>query len=101
MLRLVLAFLLTVTLGSAAMAQSTDRAATGGAQTLEDIMARQQGLSIDDSFRRSATGDPDSAAASTAQLGTLGGASDPEVWRGLRYGSADITVSSGAKSPPS
>ncbi|GGE48563.1 formate dehydrogenase subunit gamma [Actibacterium pelagium] len=97
MLRLVLAFLLTVTLGSAAMAQSTDRAATGGAQTLEDIMARQQGLSIDDSFRRSATGDPDTAAASSAQLGTLGGASDPEVWRGLRYGSADITVSSGGE----
>ncbi len=97
MLRLVLAFLLTVTLGSAAMAQSTDREATGGAQTLEDIMARQQGLKIDDSFRRSATGDPDTAAASSAQLGTLGGASDPEVWRALRYGSADIKVSAGGE----
>ncbi|WP_133489653.1 formate dehydrogenase subunit gamma [Aliiroseovarius marinus] len=97
MLRLVLAFLLSVTIGSAALAQSTDREATGGAQTLEDIMARQQGQSIDDAFRRNATGDADTAAASSAQLGTLGGASDPEVWRALRYGSADITVSSGGE----
>ncbi len=97
MLRLTLAFLLTVTLGSAAMAQSTDRLATGGAQTLADIMARQQGQTIDDSFRRDATGDPNSAATSSAQLGTLGGASDPEVWRALRYGSAEVKVSSGGE----
>ncbi len=97
MLRLVLTFLLTVTLGSAALAQSTDRVATGGAQTLEDIMARQQGLTIDDTFRRNATGDPDTAAASSAQLGTLGGVSNPEVWRALRYGSADVKVSAGGE----
>lgn len=69
------------------------RDATGGAQMLEDILARQRGERVDDSFRRKATGDPDSAAAIAAQLGTLGGASDSEIFRALRYGSADITVS--------
>lgn len=76
------------------IAQDTpDRAATGGAQTLEDILARQRGETVDDAFRRSATGD-DSAAGIASQLGTLGGASDSEVFRALRYGSADVTVSS-------
>ncbi|MGI9390858.1 MAG: formate dehydrogenase subunit gamma [Boseongicola sp.] len=69
------------------------REATGGAQTLEDILARQRGENIDDTFRREATGDPNSAAALAGQLGTLGGASDPELWRALRYGTADITAS--------
>jgi formate dehydrogenase subunit gamma len=72
----------------------TDRSATGGAQTLEDILARQRGEVVDDDFRRNATGDPNSAAGLGNQLGTLGGASDPELWRGLRYGSADITSTS-------
>ena len=76
-------------------APTPDRSATGGAQTLEDILARQRGEEIDDSFRSENTGDQDSAAGIAAQLGTLGGASDPELWRALRYGSADITVSSG------
>jgi len=70
-----------------------DRSATGGAQTLEDILARQRGEPVDDSFRSTLTGDPDSAAGIAEQLGTLGGASDPDLWRALRYGSADITSS--------
>ncbi|WP_299849152.1 formate dehydrogenase subunit gamma [uncultured Roseovarius sp.] len=96
--RLLLSFLLSLVLCLPASAQEmsdTDRAATGGAQTLEDILARQRGEKIDDSFRREATGNADSAAGIAAQLGTLGGASDPELWRALRYGTADITVSSG------
>ena len=68
------------------------RASTGGAQTLEDIMRRQEGAKIDDSFRSNLTGNPDAAAAPTDQLGTLGGASDPELWRAMRYGSAYITT---------
>ncbi len=76
-------------------ADETDRSSTGGAQTLEDIMARQRGESVDDSFRRSAVGDPNSAAEIAGQLGTLGGVSDAESWRSLRYGSADVTASSG------
>ncbi len=69
------------------------RAATGGAQSLEDILNRQKGQKIDDEFRSGATGDPDSAASIASQLGTLGGVSDAEVYRALRYGSADVKVS--------
>ena len=68
-----------------------ERSATGGAQTLEDILARQRGEVVDDDFRRNAIGDPNSAAGIAAQLGTLGGASDAETWRALRYGTADVT----------
>ena len=96
-MRALIALLLTLSFLSTAFAQESspmpDRAATGGAQTLEDIMARQRGETIDDSFRRNAIGDPDSAAGIAGQLGTLGGASDPELWRAMRYGSADITAS--------
>ena len=70
------------------------RPSTGGAQTLDDILRRQRGEAVDDGFRRAATGDPDSAAGVSSQLGTLGGASDSDVFRALRYGTADITVSS-------
>ncbi|MDP4032476.1 MAG: formate dehydrogenase subunit gamma [Pseudorhodobacter sp.] len=72
------------------------RFVTGGAQTLADILARQRGEPIDDTFRRSAIGDPARAAATTNPLGTLGGVSDPELWRALRYGQADLEVSSRA-----
>ena len=100
----ILCTLVLVSLGmvSSALAQeetaavTVDRSATGGAQTLEDILARQQGLAIDDGFRRDNTGADRSGAAIADQLGTLGGASDPELWRALRYGSADVTVSTGA-----
>ena len=97
--RLLTAFLLMLTLALPLSAQEAtpetapDRSATGGAQTLEDILARQRGEAIDDSFRREATGDPDGAAEIGNQLGTLGGVSDSEVWRALRYGTADVTVS--------
>jgi formate dehydrogenase subunit gamma len=94
--------LLSLLLSLAAMAQdmpasggssSVDRSATGGAQTLADIMARQRGVQIDDSFRSDATGDPENATGLVNPLGTLGGVSDPELWRALRYGSADVNVS--------
>ena len=78
---------------------NSPRATTGGAQTLEDILARQRGERIDDRFRREAVGDPARAAGIRMQLGTLGGASDSEVFRALRYGGADVTVS--ARGPAS
>ncbi|MEX0287258.1 MAG: formate dehydrogenase subunit gamma [Paracoccaceae bacterium] len=82
-----------------AVAQDTpsvvpDRSATGGAQTLEDIMARQRGEQVDNTFRQR-FGDADSAAGMAEQLGTLGGASDPDLWRALRFNEADISVSAG------
>lgn len=80
----------------AIIAQESDtnaRASTGGAQTLDDILERQKGQKIDGDFRKDATGDPNSAASISSQLGTLGGVSDAEVFRALRYGTADVTVS--------
>ncbi|HKK97206.1 MAG TPA: formate dehydrogenase subunit gamma [Marivita sp.] len=69
-----------------------DRSATGGATTLEDIMRRQQGLPTDDNVARSTNTGASDGAGIADQLGTLGGASDPELWRGMRFNSADITT---------
>ncbi len=97
LMTLLVSLFLTVPLAAQEVADApqSDRSATGGAQTLDDILARQRGEKIDDSFRSGATGDPDSAAGAANQLGTLGGASDSEVWRALRYGKGDVTVSTG------
>ncbi len=92
MLRLIAAIFLTFLMVLPVSAQDEpDRSATGGAQTLEDIMARQRGEVIDDSFRRENIGGRDISGA--GQLGVLGGSSDPELWRALRYGEANVTVS--------
>lgn len=96
MLRALIALLLTLSFISTANAQDAttpDRSATGGAQTLDDILARQRGEDVDNSFRSQATGDPDSAAGMAEQLGTLGGASDPELWRALRFDTAEVRAS--------
>ncbi|MBD3641917.1 MAG: formate dehydrogenase subunit gamma [Marinobacter sp.] len=73
---------------------TVDRTATGGAQTLEDIMRRQEQLKIDESFRSENLGDPANAAPISGQLGTLGGRSDADVWRSIRYNKIDPTVQS-------
>ena len=62
------------------------------APTLEDILRRQQGLEVDDSARAALIGDPANAAPESGQLGTLGGASDPDLWRALRFDEADVTT---------
>lgn len=99
MLRTFIALILSLFLLTPVIAQETttpvDRSATGGAQTLEDIMNRQDGIAVDQGFRRDATGTPEGAAPMTGQLGTLGGISQAEDWRALRYGSADVKVSAG------
>ncbi|MGB0904947.1 MAG: formate dehydrogenase subunit gamma, partial [Mangrovicoccus sp.] len=75
---------------SADESEAIDRSATGGAQTLEDILRRQNGETLDDRFRSDNIG---GEALSVPGLGPLGGASDPELWRALRYNKADVTVS--------
>ncbi|TRD23019.1 formate dehydrogenase subunit gamma [Palleronia caenipelagi] len=70
------------------------RAATGGAQTLEDILARQNQQKIDDSFRRSEIGDAPTENL-PGQLAPRGGESDSEIWRALRYGHDSVSVSAG------
>lgn len=86
-----LAGLGALTSNDATVAEVPDRTATGGAQTLEDILARQEGLAVDNEFRRDAIGNLPGAELNDP-LGTRGGASDPELWRALRFGSADITT---------
>jgi formate dehydrogenase subunit gamma len=102
MLRLFIAFLLSLTLTQGAGAQtsegaapadSTDRSTTGGATTLEDILARQRGEKVDNSYRSENTGQGN-VEGLLGQFGTHGVASDSDVYRALRYGSADVTVSS-------
>lgn len=75
-------------------APTADRTATGGAQTLEDIMRRQKKLDVDESFRSENLGNPDDAAPISAPLGTNGGSSDADVWRAIRYNKIDPTVQS-------
>lgn len=97
MLRALLTLVLTLTFATALSAQEAppapDRSATGGATTLEDILARQRGEQVDNSYRATNTG-ADRANSVADQLGLRGVASDSEVFRALRYGSADVTVSS-------
>lgn len=99
MLRALLALLLSLTFATAVSAQDAvppdpePRAATGGATTLEDILARQRGEKVDLSHRAEGN-DGSASAAIAAQLGTLGGASDSDVFRALRFGTADVTTTS-------
>ena len=97
MLRILAALVLIggfMTSASAQDAGDATRAATGGAQTLEDILKRQAGQAIDETFRSSVTGNPDAAASIAEQLGVLGGVSDPDLWRAIRFGSANISTQS-------
>ena len=72
------------------VASAIDRIATGGAPTLEDILRRQEGQKVDDSYRRNNIGGD---ANNVLGMGPLGGSSDPELWRALRFDEADVTVS--------
>jgi formate dehydrogenase subunit gamma len=69
-----------------------DRSATGGAQTLDDILARQEALRVDDAARREAAGTVGAAPAPGSVLGSRGGASDTDIWRGVRYDAAAVTT---------
>ena len=98
-MRLIQFLLVSIFLTGAAWAQETseptadERTSTGGATTLEDILARQRGETVDNSYRSENTGQGN-AEGLLGQLGTRGVASDSDVYRALRYGSADVTVSS-------
>ncbi len=93
---LVVVFALSLTLPVSAQETPQDTApAASVTPTLEDILRRQEGQKVDDSARQALTGDavaPD--AASQSALGTLGGASDSDLWRALRFDEGDITTQS-------
>ncbi len=73
-------------------APEVDRSATGGAQTLEDILRRQEQMKVDDSFRSENLGDPANAAPITDHLGAQGGLSHSDAWRAIRYNEIDPTT---------
>lgn len=68
---------------------SPERSASGGAQTLEDILRRQKQLEVDDSFRSQDLGNPENAPPISSPLGSRGGVSDSENWRAIRYNEID------------
>ncbi len=99
MLRALFALILTFMMSVAVSAQEASTATEefqprAGAPTLEDIMARQRGEDVDFTWRLDQSGT--AAAGISEQLGTLGGASDSDVFLALRYGTADVTVSTNA-----
>ena len=75
-------------------ANENTRAATGGAQTLEDILARQRGEEISYEFKKNALGQKDAVSSPVTPLGNMGLASDAEIFRQLRFNEANINVSS-------
>ncbi|MDB3999617.1 hypothetical protein N9448_08365, partial [Litorivicinus sp.] len=85
--------LLTFAVTPAYSEDAGQRASTGGAQTLTDILARQKGLEVDESFRRENLGSSDNAQPASNSLGTLGGFSSSDIYRGIRYAESDIKVS--------
>ncbi len=97
MLTRIAALFLSLSLLSFApvLAQEADapRAQTGGASTLEDILARQRGEAVERENRQILAQPGDTAAGNAAgMLGTLGPASDSLSWEGLRFNTADITT---------
>jgi formate dehydrogenase subunit gamma len=102
MLRAIFALILTCLMATSSLAQEASAPATEteefqprtGAPTLDDILARQRGEDVDFSWRLDQTGT--AAAGISEQLGTLGAASDSDVFLKLRYGTADVTVSTSA-----
>ena len=92
MLAVAIAATLFIASGNDGQAQDSsepaavDRSATGGAQTLEDIMRRQRGESVpaDTGNGNAASGDGDSSGP----LGAQGALSDSELWRQARQGQA-------------
>jgi len=78
-------------------ADAYDRSATGGAQTVEEIMARQRGETVTESPREIGSA-AESAAMIGAQMGTRGLASDSDLWEALKTGQgANFTASSGGE----
>ena len=98
----ILSVMLTITLigtmtPSAVYAQSEEtpevnREATGGAQTLQDILRRQNGEAVQ--LDQGDAGPADSPEGTPGALATRGGASDSSLWRAVRQGQDGVFTSS-------
>ncbi|SFE84481.1 formate dehydrogenase gamma subunit [Sulfitobacter brevis] len=60
--------------------------------SLQEILRRQEGLKVDQEDRARVTGEGEEGMPITAPLGTRGGASDPDLWRALRFDVADVST---------
>ena len=91
----LLVSLVALSPATATFAQEGVTPPADGAQTLQDILDRQAQIPVDaNDYRRTQIGDPAIAAPTEDQLGTLGGASDADLWRAFRFGEVDLSVSS-------
>jgi formate dehydrogenase subunit gamma len=91
---LPLVFLLSFTGLTAAQDTAGDTTVTApGHQTLEDILARQRGEDVPFGAEIPLP-QTDNGAPAADQLGTLGGASDAELWREIRADEATAVVAS-------
>jgi len=73
-------------------APAASRDATGGAQTLEDIMRRQKGEDVP--LDQGESGPATSPEGTPGALATRGGASDSSLWRAVRQGQEGVFTSS-------
>ena len=71
-----------------------EASATGGTSTLDDILRRQAGETVDRPERPEGGSASDAAAGLLGALGTRGATSDAEIWEELRMGTADVSTSS-------
>ena len=99
MLRHLFVFLLAIGFSAtglnAVLAQDAPapRVETGGAQTLEDILARQRGETITPAPSPDTSSNIGGVAGSDGVLSTLGSNSDADVFRNFRDGSAPMVAS--------
>lgn len=100
-LLILLSVVLSVAFGGtqvmAENADDIDRTSTGGATTLEDILRRQEiqnihGIdnSYNRTYRRDNMGQDNLVIPESDALGTRGSMSDSDIWRDIRYGTADM-----------
>lgn len=73
-------------------ASEASRDATGGAQTLQDILRRQRGEDV--ALDQGSVGPADSPEGTPGALATRGGASDSSLWRAVRQGQEGAFTSS-------
>jgi formate dehydrogenase subunit gamma len=91
MVFLALLVALSPVVAAAQQSDETEVATPPGQQTLQDILARQRGEDVPFGAEVPLPNET-SDDAGVGQLGTLGGSSDPALWREMRADEADVTT---------